>query len=121
MDYSSTIERESEAMPGVVLVIARISFGRRLELMRHVRELARRVEFLEAGNDAKEKIEASTLALEIDKLYVTWGLREVRGLRIDGADATPQSLAESGPEPLFGEALARVKAECGLNETERKN
>jgi hypothetical protein len=45
----------------------------------------------------------------------------VRGLRIDGEPATPASLIERGPEKLFQEALAAVKAECGLNEVEKKN
>ena len=121
MEYLSSIERQSEAMPGVTLVIAKMSFGRRVELMRQVREIARRVEFLEAGSDPKEKIEASVRALEIEHLYVRWGLKEVRGLRIDGAEASPQSLAEAGPEEVFREALAAVKAECGLSESERKN
>ena len=35
--------------------------------------------------------------------------------------ATAESLIESGPEELFKEALAAVKAECGLSENERKN
>ena len=29
MEYLSSIERQSEAMPGVTLVIAKMSFGRR--------------------------------------------------------------------------------------------
>jgi hypothetical protein len=30
-------------------------------------------------------------------------------------------LAEAGPEDVFREAVAAVKAECGLTEAERKN
>ncbi len=45
----------------------------------------------------------------------------MRGLELDGAPATPESLAAIGPEELFREAVAAVKAECGLTETERKN
>ncbi|MEO7651386.1 MAG: hypothetical protein ABIZ80_13055, partial [Bryobacteraceae bacterium] len=61
MEYLSSIERRSEAMPGVTLLIARMSFGRRVDLMKQVREIALRFEFLEAGSDPKEKIEASVL------------------------------------------------------------
>ena len=50
-----------------------------------------------------------------------WGLKEVRGLKLDGEPATPESLAATGPEELFREAVAAVKAECGLTEAERKN
>ena len=66
-------------------------------------------------------MEASLLGAEIDRLYIRWGLEEIRGLEIDGAPATAVSLVESGPEELFLEALTAVKAECGLLENERKN
>jgi len=61
------------------------------------------------------------LTSEIDRLYVLWGLQEIRGLELDGAQGTPESLAAIGPEDLFREALGAVKTECGLTETERKN
>jgi hypothetical protein len=120
MNYESWVERESKTAPGVTFVLAKMSFGRRVELTRRLREIAQRVEFLEAG-DAKEKIDAALLTCEIDRLYVLWGLKEVRGLDLDGEAATPESLAAVGPEELFREAVGAVKAECGLTETERKN
>ncbi|HUE00168.1 MAG TPA: hypothetical protein VMR62_11400, partial [Bryobacteraceae bacterium] len=85
------------------------------------RELAARKEFLEAGEHPNEKMDAALLASEIDRIYLLWGLREVAGLDLDGKPASPESLAESGPEELFREALAAVKHECGLSEAERKN
>ena len=120
MTYESILERESLTSPGVTFVLAKMSFGRRVELTRRLREIAQRVEFLEAG-DVREKIDAALLTSEIDRLYVLWGLKEVRGLELDGGPGTPESLAAIGPEDLFREALAAVKAECGLTETERKN
>jgi hypothetical protein len=111
----------SEERPGVEFVIARMTFGRRIELMRDVRDLAARLEYFEAGQDVKNGMEASLLGAEIDRLYIRWGLEEVRGLELDGAPATAESLIESGPEELFLEALTAVRAECGLVENERKN
>ena len=55
------------------------------------------------------------------RLYVLWGVEEIRGLQLDGSPATAEKLIEAGPEDLFQEALKAVKAECGLSETERKN
>ena len=72
MNYESWLERESRTTPGVTFVLAKMSFGRRIELMRRLREIAQKVEFLEAG-DAREKIEAALLTSEIDRLYVMWG------------------------------------------------
>jgi hypothetical protein len=120
MTYESILERESLTSPGVTFVLAKMSFGRRVELTRRLREIAQRVEFLEAG-DVREKIDAALLTSEIDRLYVLWGVKEIRGLELDGEPGTPESLAAIGPEDLFREALAAVKAECGLTETERKN
>ncbi len=112
---------QSEILPGVEFVIARMTFGRRVELMKRVRDLAVRLEYFEAGREEKNRMEASLLGAEIDRLYMEWGVEEVRGLELDGQPATPASLIDSGPEDLFREALAAVKAECGLSDTERKN
>jgi hypothetical protein len=92
-----------------------------MDLMKRVRDLARRVEFLVAVEDAGGKMDAALLEVEIERLYVKWGLREVTGLEVDGSSATPESLAESGPEDLFREALEAVRAAAGLSDTERKN
>jgi len=121
MSYESVVELASQARPGVSIVVAKLSFGRRLELLRRIREIAQKVEFLAAGSDPKEQMEAAVLAAEIDRTYVVWGLKEVKGLEVDGATATPESLVSAGPLDLFAEALAAVKAECGLTEPERKN
>ena len=121
MNYESVTVVESQTVPGVSFVVAKMSFGRRVELMRRVRELARRVEFLEAAQQPGEQMDAALLQAEIDRVYLTWGLRAVSGLQLDGADATPETLAESGPEKLLHEALTAVKSETGLSEAERKN
>jgi hypothetical protein len=121
MRYESERLVESKVAEGVVFRVARMSFGRRMELMRRVRELARRVEFLEAGRTPGERMDAALARVEIDRLYVAWGLRGVAGLTVDGAEATPEALAEAGPEELFREALAAVRAEAGLSGAERKN
>ena len=111
----------SASQPGVEFVIARMTFGRRIELMRRVRDLAARLEYFEAGQDAKNGMEASLLGAEIDRIYVLWGVEEIRGLELDQVPATVESLIDHGPEELFLEALAAVRGECGLSETERKN
>lgn len=121
MNYESSVDCASATLSGVTLVVSKMSFGRRMELARQIRDLAARVEFLAAGNDPREQMEAAVLSSEIERLYVLWGLKEVRGLDLDGAPATPESLVASGPEELFREALAAVKTQCGLSENERKN
>lgn len=112
---------ESESFPGVRYRIARISLGRRIDLARRVREIGRKLEFFEAGNDAREKLEAAVLQCEIDRVYLQWGMEAVDGLKIDGEPATPETLIERGPLDLALEILSKIRAECGLNEQERKN
>ena len=120
-DYTSEAVVESRVVPGVTFTIAKMSFGRRVELMRRVRELARRTEFLAASGDAGDKMDAALLQAEIERLYVAWGVKAVSGLVVDGRAAGPELLAEAGPEELFREALAAVRRETGLSEEERKN
>src|ERR1017187_6339787 len=112
---------ESKAMPGVEIVIARMTFGRRLELMKRVRDLAAKLEYFEAGRDERNRIEASLLGGQLDRLYLEWGLEEIRALELDGEPDTSGSLIEGGPEELLQESLRAIKAECGLDEHERKN
>src|SRR6202167_4433551 len=88
LHYDSVISIESKAAPGVRFGIHRISFGRRMELSRRVREISRKAEFLKAGTELHEKIEANILAQEIDAMYVHWGLVSIEGLLIDGEPAT---------------------------------
>ena len=122
MTYESTVPVESAKYPGVRFTVRRLSFGRRLELTRKVKEMLGRLEFLAAGESgAADDAEAALLTSEIDREYGSWGLAEVDGLEIDGEPATPQSLIEKGPEPLVVEVLEAVYREAGLNEDERKN
>jgi hypothetical protein len=121
MNYLSTSRVDSALTPGVQFTIRKMSFAGRIELTRRIRDLAARVEFLAAGETAKEKLDSALLSAEIDRMYVLWGLEQVSGLEVDGSPATPESLVSRGPEDVFREALAAVKAECGLSEEERKN
>ncbi len=121
LQYESTVSIESTSALGVTFVIHRISFGRRMELSRKVRELSRRAEFLEAGERVQEKIEAGILAQEIDAMYLRWGLVSVHGMTIDGQLADCERLIEKGPEELVREIVRAVKSQCGLSEIEIKN
>jgi hypothetical protein len=119
--YESSVWFDAEARSGVRYGILRVSFGRRIELARRIREIGQKVEYLEAGSDVREKLEAAVLAAEIDRAYLKWGFMGVEGLEIDGIAATPAALIETGPVELATEILARIKAECWLTEAERKN
>ena len=121
VSYESVVKIESKVMPGVRFAINRISFGRRMELSRRVRELTQKVEFLEAGSDLHEKIEAGMLAQEVDAMYLRWALVAVDGLEIDGELATAEQLLDRGPDDLAREIVGAIKEQCGLSEAERKN
>jgi len=108
-------------MPGVTFAINRISFGRRMELSRRVREISQKGEFLEAGSELQEKIEASILSQEVDALYARWALVGIEGLTIDGEPAGTEQLLEKGPEVLMREIVSAIKEQLGLSDAERKN
>jgi hypothetical protein len=120
-DYESVEWFDSDAIPGVRFAVARMSFGRRVELVRRLREIGRKAEFLEAGTDAREKLDGAVLAGDVDRAYLEWGLAAVEGLSVDGEIATVEGLIDKGPVTLALEILNKVKAECGLSEDERKN
>lgn len=119
--YESALRLASASAPEVHFTICRMSFGRRTELLRRVRELTKKIEFLEAGPGLGERVEAALLGREADRVYLEWGLLTVEGLEIDGEPATPESLIASGPEPICSEILRAIQAECGLSADERKN
>jgi hypothetical protein len=121
MQYESVRMMELKSAPGVRVTITRMSFGRRIELMQQVRDLGSRIEFLEAGNGFKDKVEANILWGQIDRLFLQWGLRAIDGLTLDGKPATPEALVADGPEDVCREVLEAIKRECGLTEEERKN
>ncbi len=119
--YESNVQVDSQTLPGVKFTIHRISFGRRMELCRRVREIGQRLEFLEAGEEFREKVEANLLSHEIDRIYLEWGLVGIEGLKIDGEPASGELVAEKGPEALTKEIIDAIKSQCGLSEEERKN
>ena len=121
MNYESTAQLDSAVAPGVRFIIRKMSFGRRVELTRRVRDLADKVEFAAAGESPRDKLDAALLTSEIERTYVLWGLEAVSGLSLGGGQATPESLLASGPEALLREILGAIRAECGLSDDERKN
>jgi hypothetical protein len=119
--YESAVWFDSKAREGVRLGIVRVSFGRRIELARRIREIGRKAEYLEASSEPRDKMEAAVMAAEIDRAYLDWGLIGVEGLEIDGVAATAKTLIDAGPVEVAAEALARIKSECGITDDERKN
>ena len=119
--WDSRIWFDAAVMEGVRYEIVRVSFGRRIELARRIREIGRKMEYFEAGSNERETLEATVLSAEIDRAYLEWGLTSVEGLDIDGVSATPETLVDRGPVELALEILGRIKSECGMTEDERKN
>jgi hypothetical protein len=120
-DYASTVRYRPRSLAGAVVVLRRMSLGRRIELGRAVRELVGRLEFQQAGQTVADKIDAAVAAAEIDAVYLRWGVAAVEGLNIDGRPANADDLIAAAPEDLVDEIVARIKHECGLSEQERKN
>ena len=119
-DYASVAWQQSRCLERVSFAVRRPSLAQRIELTGRVRELTLKHEFLRAG-DASDQTEAALSELLVHKLYVEWGLAEIRGLKIDGDPADTVMLIERGPEELIHEIVTAIKAECGLTEDERKN
>ena len=121
MEYTSRVHKQSTLFSGVEFTVARLSLTRRIELGQRIREIGFKHDFLAASANALDQIDAGLLQRRIDRAYLEWGLLGIRGLHIDGAEATPGLLIEAGPEELINEILGSIRAEIGLSETEIKN
>ena len=119
--YSSYKRCVSQVIPGVSFRIQKMSLGRRIDLAEAIRDLAMEREFHQAGESAKEQVEAAALSAKIDCVYLSWGLVELEGLLIDGQPPSADMLYSRGPEDLLREIVDRIKLECGLTDEERKN
>lgn len=121
MNFESTKTITSSVCDGVRFTITRMTFGRRIDLMRRVRQASSQLEFERAGTGMESRLLASLSAAAIDELYLSWGLISLEGINVDGRPATPETLALCGPESLCREIIDAVKRECTLTEEERKN
>lgn len=107
-------------MPGVTFAVRRLSLSQKIELTQRMRELTLQNEFLRSG-EAADQLQASLADLLARKLYLEWGLAEIRGLSVDGLPADVPALIDKGPVNLVDEAIAMIQSETGLTEQERKN
>jgi hypothetical protein len=98
-----------------------MSFQNRVALLRDMQTLMARHEFLKAGEEPGDQLEALRVEHEIAQLFLQWGLVDIQGLTVDGAPATVSTLLGSGPEELVREALGTIVGQIGLTEEERKN
>ena len=123
MQYESRVEIVSQRIPGVRYAVEKMSFGRRLELIRELKRLLGRLQFVlaDATGNPEQQAEAALLAGEINRIYLRWGLRKLTGLQIDGEPVTQENLIEKGPEELVEEILQAIRREAGLSGAERKN
>jgi hypothetical protein len=119
-NYQSLIWHESAALNGVRFATRRVSLAQRIELTQKARELSLKYEFMKAG-EPSDQVEASLADLLVRRLYLEWGLVQLRGLTIDGQQPTAEALIEKGPEALSDEIISAIRAELELSEEERKN
>jgi hypothetical protein len=104
----------------VSYTVAKMSFGRRVELTRRIRELAARREFVEAGDTPNEKMEAALLASEIDRIYLLWGLKEVTGLELDGRRQLRSHWPRAGLKSCSGRLWQRSSNSAGCRKPKEK-
>jgi hypothetical protein len=92
-----------------------------LDLLREIRSVGQKLEFVQAGSSIADQVEAALISHEINAVYLRWGLLSIEGFLIDGEMATPEILFERGPVALTEEIVEKIQQQCGLTEAERKN
>ncbi len=118
--YDSLSWHRSQRFPDVSFAVRKISLAERIKLTCQVKDLIAKHEFLLAG-DLQEQSEAAVADLLTKRLYLEWGLVELKGLRIDQCAATPEILLHKGPELLTDEIVSVIRNSLELTEQERKN
>ncbi|MBV6430872.1 MAG: hypothetical protein IANPNBLG_00992 [Bryobacteraceae bacterium] len=119
--YSSTLQHESRSIPGVTFTLERLSFGKRLELLRRVHALAGKLEFCAASETVASQFEAAILEKSIQQIYLECCLVQVQGLLIDGEAASVDILLQRGPGSLVEEIATTIQGQMTLSAEERKN
>jgi len=121
MHYNSTIQYESSTIPGVRFTLWRLSFGKRLELLRRVHGLAAKQEFFTASQTVESQYGAAILEQEVQQVYLQCCLVQVEGMLIDGEPASTEILIHRGPESLVEEITSAIHRQMGLTAEEQKN
>lgn len=121
MEHVTTLVHQSRVCPGVKVTLKRISFWRRSELMKRLAPILAKARAIASSNDAEDLSSSGMLRREISQILLEWGIVEVSGLRIDGAQATKATLLTDGPEELVLEIFGELQRQLSLNESERKN
>ncbi|MCZ2155381.1 MAG: hypothetical protein LC114_16010 [Bryobacterales bacterium] len=121
MHYSSTVQHDSRTTPGVKFTLWRLSFGKRLELLRRVHSLAGTHEFCTASQTVESQYEAAILEKAMQQIYLECTLVQVEGLLIDGEPASTDTLLHRGPENLVEEIISAIHHYMGLSAEEQKN
>ncbi len=119
-DHRTQVWHESAVCKGVRFATRQMSLSGRIELTQRIQDLILKNEFLRAG-DALEQSQASLADLLARKVYLEWGVSEIKSLTIDGRAASVQDLIDHGPEDLCEEVASTIQSELGLSEEERKN
>ena len=119
--WRSAEEYRSTKYPGVKYRVVKMSMGRRIDLTRRVKDMMKKLEFLNAGSSTNDKVDAAILAGEMDRLYWDFGLEAIEGLDINGEQTSLNGQFEKGPEDLSREILMRIKQNIQLSQDEQKN
>jgi hypothetical protein len=121
VEHITYFNHHSQNFPDVTCRIERITFEKRLALLREIRELARQYEFTTAGESVGDRYEAAVIQHEINRRYWDCFVSAVSGLTIDGEEATPARVWSHGPDRLVHEVLEVVASETFLSGNEVKN
>lgn len=135
--HETTRRQESKTCEGVIFYLHKMTEGRRIDLRvkmadsnRRLREILKEQALLEAGENQDSGVQSKWLELQdefdaimvetINPAWLTWGLKKLEGLEVDGKPLDVQEWREF-PSILFAEIVEAVKAEADLSGAERKN
>jgi hypothetical protein len=133
--YTSNRKIESEALPGVTFWVRKLTEGRRAALRAKLAEPNKKIRQIMRQQSELEKTpieerdtaawlelddDFNSILIDINSLYIFWGLSKIEGLEVDGKPLGVEDAADF-PSNLFAEIMDRVKEEMELSGAETKN
>lgn len=105
----------------MVVRVKRMTLGGRIELLERLYPLLKEAESMAAGASQSDQARRQLCTLKIHEALLSWGVVEVKGLRVDGWEISAVEFSSAAPEVLVDEVLQVIEGQVALTTAERKN
>lgn len=117
MHQQPVVTYKSAVLEGAVITVKRLTFQSRLELLKDLRPLLQKLEFLSADPKSAGGIERAIIEKEVEAHLLKWGVVSISNSEV----MTTEDLLDNAPVELADELVAFIIRQFGLTIAEQKN